>query len=313
MALKNDILALFELNKGEVFSGTELAEKFGVSRNAVWKAINSLKDSGYSIEAVGKKGYKLSADCNLLSVEGIKAFLPSELNGIKLFVYKQTASTNDEAKSFCVNSNSRAVFVAEQQTEGRGRFGRSFYSPPETGLYLSAVFHPNKPIESSALYTAAAAVATARAIENQAGVLPKIKWVNDLYLDNKKICGILTEAITDFETGQVRSMIIGIGINITTDFFPGELDKKAASIGVDVPRCALSASIISELYSLIDGDENFIDEYRKRCFIIGREIEFFDGKKSFNGVAKGIGENCELILKTDSQTKSFSHGEITKF
>ncbi|MCD7742336.1 MAG: biotin--[acetyl-CoA-carboxylase] ligase [Ruminococcus sp.] len=314
MALKNKLLALLEQQRGEALSGTALAEQFGVSRNAVWKAINALRDEGHEIESVGKSGYRLSPNSDLLSSEGIGALLSEDLCDVKIFTFDEVASTNDEAKRFCVADSSRAVFVSDCQTDGRGRYSRCFYSPARTGLYLSAVIHPNMSIEDSSVYTAVAAVATARAIESQTNVSPKIKWVNDLYVDGKKICGILTEAMTDFETGQVRSMVIGIGINVTTESFPDEISDKAASIGVFTSRNELAASIITELYHLTNLSPNdFMEEYRSRCFIIGREIEFSDGKQSYRGRVVGIGDKCELLLDVSGEIRCFTHGEITGF
>lgn len=267
------------------------------------------------IETAGKKGYFLSGESDLLSPEGVASALPEELSDIKILTYREVDSTNDEAKRFCLKDpESRAVCIADRQTAGRGRFGRSFYSPPETGLYLSAVTHPNKSIERSSVYTAAAAVAAAKAISRETGEEPQIKWINDLYLGGKKICGILTEAITDFETGEVRSMITGIGINITTEDFPEELREKAASLGRRVRRTRLAAAVIEELYTLCEKDPSeFMDEYRRRCFLIGKEITFYDGSREIVGRVSAIGDGCELYLDTAEGTRIFTHGEITAF
>lgn len=315
MALKSEILTLLEQRQGEPLSGAMLAERFSVSRNAVWKAVNALKEEGHLIESIGKRGYALSKDSDLISSEGVKGFLPESLADIKILTYKQVESTNDEAKKFCLsNPEERAVCIAEQQTAGRGRFGRSFYSPPETGLYLSTVTHPNKSIERAAVYTAAAAVAAVRAIRRETGVEPQIKWINDLYLGRQKICGILTEAITDFETGEVRSMVTGIGINITTEDFPENIRGKAASLGQRVQRNRLAAAIIGELYALYESEPSeFMDDYRRCCFLIGQEITFSDGRNEYCGKVADIGDGCELLLDSGVETLCFTHGEITEF
>ena len=312
MALKNQILAMLEQSRGEPLSGTALAREFGVSRNAVWKAVNALKAEGHIIGTAGKQGYQLAEDSDELTAEGIRACMIGFEN-IKILTYKQVASTNDEAKKFCVvNSGERAVFIAEKQTAGRGRFGRSFYSP-ESGLYLSAVTHPNRTIERSVVYTAAAAVAAVRAITKVCGAEPKIKWINDLYLDCRKICGILTEAVTDFETGEVRSMITGIGVNLSTENFPDELREKAAGLGRGVRRNQLAAQIICELYQLSELEPSaFMEEYRRDCFLIGREIVFFDGEKELRARVADIGAGCELELDIDGEKRSYIHGEIRK-
>ena len=314
MPLKNDILKLLEKERGKVISGTALAEKFGVSRNAVWKALNALKDEGHLIETVGRKGHMLSEESDRLSEEAIRAALDGKLGEVKLFVCEEVSSTNDEAKKLLIEDpHTRAVVIADRQLRGRGRYGRDFYSPAGTGLYLSAVIHPDKPFVEAVMYTAAAAVAAARAIERTTGINTQIKWINDLYIGERKVCGILTEADTDFETGRVRSMITGIGINVTTADFPSEIKDKAVSLGKKIPRCRLAAELISEFYTLTENESDFMDEYRNRCFIIGREISFSDGRKQYRGRAAGIGDGCELILETDEGTLSFAHGEITDF
>ncbi len=314
MPLKNEILTLMETERGRFFSGAALAEKFGVSRNAVWKAVNALKDEGHLITAVGKKGYMLSEQSDRLSAEAVRAALGKGFDDVKILICDEVDSTNNAAKRLLAEENlSRAVIIADRQLNGRGHSGREFYSPAGTGLYLSAVLRPDKPFHEAVMYTAAAAVAAARAIERTAGVSTQIKWINDLYLGGRKVCGILTEADTDFETGRVRSMVIGIGINVTTVSFPDEMADKAASLGINVPRCRLAAAVIAELYGIIDNQSDFMDEYRRRCFIIGREIGFSDGSRSFRGTVAGIGEGCELILDTDEGRFIFPHGEITDF
>ncbi|MCR5123096.1 MAG: biotin--[acetyl-CoA-carboxylase] ligase [Ruminococcus sp.] len=314
MPLKNDILTLMETQRGRLFSGTVLAERFGVSRNAVWKAVNALKDEGHLITAVGKKGYMLSEENDRLSAEAVRAALGAGFDDVKILICNEVDSTNDAAKRLLTEENvSRAAIIADSQLCGRGRFGREFYSPAGTGLYLSVVLRPDKSFREAVMYTAAAAVAAARAIERTTGVSTQIKWINDLYLGGRKVCGILTEADTDFETGRVRSMVIGIGINVTTVSFPEEMADKAASIGRNVPRCRLAAEIIGGLYRIIDNEFDFLDEYRERCFLYGREIGFSDGSRSFRGTVAGIGDGCELILDTDLGRFSFAHGEITDF
>lgn len=326
MALKNELLALLEENQGKTLSGAELAEKFDVSRNAVWKAVNALRDEGHDVESVGKKGYRLNYGSDLISEEGISVFLSGraaemyDKDILDIHILGKTSSTNDEAKKICaLCPDINSVCIAEQQTAGRGRFGRSFYSPAYTGLYLSAVTHPDKSLENSLIYTAAAAVAAIRAIENITSVKPKIKWINDLYIPDqdgeyRKIGGILTEAVSDFETGKVQSLISGVGINVTTEKFPEELSEKACSLGRCIRRNRLAAELISQLYELYScAPSEFMQEYRDNCFLIGREIVFFDGKCEYVGKVIEIGDSCELILQTSDGVRSFRHGEIKSF
>lgn len=315
MALKNDILSLMESEHGEVLSGSMLAERFGVSRNAVWKAVNALKEEGHSVETVGRKGYRLTDGSDILSEEGIRSFLPEKLRSSRLAVAKEVGSTNDEAKKLSMDYPSEpAVFVADSQLSGRGRFGRKFYSPAKTGLYLSIVFYPHEQLNRAVVYTAMAAVAAARAAEKVCGIRPQIKWINDLYIGERKVAGILTEAETDFETGEVRRMIVGIGVNITTEDFPDSIREKAASLGVKVRRNQLAAEMISEFFSIAEEKpDGFMDEYRSGCFLIGREILFYDGSREYRGTVVSIGDACELVLDTPDGRQTFSHGEILRF
>ncbi len=315
MALKNDILLLMEQSRSEVFSGSYLAERFGVSRNAVWKAVNLLKDEGHSIETVGRKGYRLTGDSDLLSEEGIRGFLNEELHGIRLFVEKEVGSTNEEAKRRSISfPGENFVLVSDRQLSGKGRMGRSFYSPAGTGLYLSCVIYPHQQMKRAVIYTAMAAVAAVRAVSSVCGVHPKIKWINDLYIDGRKTAGILTEAETDLETGEAHRLTVGIGLNITTCVFPEELKDKVTSIGVQVQRNRLAASIISEFYTLAaEKPASFMEEYRRDCFLIGREITFSDGEREYAGKVAGVGDGCELILDTEGERKYFTHGEILSF
>lgn len=317
MALKNDILSLMEQNRTKIFSGRELSEHFDVSRNAVWKAVNTLKEEGHTIESVGRKGYRFSKDSNVLSEEGVRVSLIESLHDIRLFVAKEVGSTNEEAKHMAAQyPNEPLMFISDKQYSGRGRMGRSFYSPAETGLYMSCVFYPKprEPFSKAVIYTAMAAVAVVRAINSVCTVRPKIKWINDLYIDERKVAGILTEAETDLETGETHRLTVGIGINITTADFPLEIRGKAASLGVNVVRNRLAANIINEFYTLAaEKPDDLMEEYRRDCFIIGRDVTFSDGLQLFKGKVAGVGDNCELILDVDREKLTFSHGEILVF
>ena len=208
MSVKSEILHILESNKGENISGQELADLLGVSRTAVWKAINLLKDEGYPIESVQNKGYSLSTSSDFLSSEGIRLYLNEEFRDIPLAVYKTIESTNTEAKLLAVqNADHGTIIVSEEQTKGRGRFGRDFFSPSESGIYMSIILKPKLNIENSVLVTTATAVAVCEAIDKFTDQEPQIKWVNDIFIGDKKVCGILTEAVTNFESGMMDSRI----------------------------------------------------------------------------------------------------------
>ncbi|MGM9637757.1 MAG: biotin--[acetyl-CoA-carboxylase] ligase [Eubacteriales bacterium] len=311
MALKNDILALLEENRGADLSGQALAEHFGVSRNAVWKAISALKQEGYEIEAAQNRGYRLATACDRLSAESVRARLH---HGIDLYVFDTIDSTNNEAKRMVSSGYSGcALVVAGEQTGGRGRLGRAFYSPADTGIYLSLILQPGDNISKVMRITAAAALAVCMAIEELSGLHPMIKWVNDVYLGDRKICGILSEAVTDIESGTVQSVVVGIGINITTSDFPDDISGRAASIGMAISRPLLAATVCDRLLDLWEmlSAPSLMEDYRSRSLVIGKEIDFYLGSEKHVGKAVGIDDDGGLLVECDGRTQVLSTGEIS--
>lgn len=309
MSLKNDVL--YELIiKNDYISGEELAEKFGKSRAAVWKAIKALQKEGCVIEAVTNKGYLLCDDGNILNEAVIKARLKSR---VEVEYYEEIDSTNNQAKRLINEGRNENLLVcAGMQTAGRGRQGKSFYSPEGSGIYMSLVIHPESSLQNAVTATTAAAVAVCRAIESLTDIKPQIKWVNDVYVDEKKICGILTEAVTDFESGTVSSVIIGIGINITTADFPKDVEN-AGALNINISRSRLIAKVADELMQIALGDYNaFIDYYRTHSMIIGRQITFFEKGTATTATALEIDETGGLVVKTEhGEIRTLRSGEIT--
>ena len=313
MAVKQELLKLLESSKGIYLSGEKIAESLGVSRAAVWKAINSLKSEGYEIESVTSRGYMLSAESDMLSEEGIKLHLKHE---IPLHYYHETDSTNKRCIALALEDAAHGTCaVADKQTAGRGRLGRSFYSPSSTGIYLSLVLHPAFDISKAVLITVAASVAVARAIEKVCKVTPEIKWVNDIYIDGKKVCGILTEAVTDFESGQIKAVVPGIGINCSTTEFPEEIRDVAGCIPGSFSRNELAAAVIDELLDIADNIEEreFIEYYRSHSLIIGKDINILKaGKEPVPAHAEGIDENGGLIVSyADGSGETITTGEVS--
>ncbi|MCR5785450.1 MAG: biotin--[acetyl-CoA-carboxylase] ligase [Eubacterium sp.] len=314
MSAKEEVLKTLEENRGEYFSGQQLADSIGVSRNAVWKAVNYLKEEGYEIESVTNKGYCLKENTDILSAEGILCYAsPSEIH-----VYKEIDSTNEEAKRLITKGAPHGtLIVANRQTAGKGRRGRAFFSPADTGIYLSVVLKPDLELTESVLITTAASVAVSKAIENVYGIRCGIKWVNDVYYNEHKICGILTEATADFETGDMQSLIVGIGVNITTKEFPDEVDKVAgALLSQENPglRCRLCAEIYSELMKMAESLPNnaFMEEYKKRSIVIGKYIRYTKKDGWLTGKAVGIDDNGGLIVDSDTEGRIvLSSGEIS--
>lgn len=319
MSVKNEVLHILEQNKGEIVSGQELAEKIGVSRTAIWKSINSLKEEGYSILGVSNKGYLLSPSSDVLSSEGIKPFLKNEYKDIPITVFKTIGSTNTEAKLLAMkNATHGTVILSEEQTQGRGRMGRNFYSPADSGIYLSIILKPQLNIADSVLITTATAVAVCLAIDKFTPKEPKIKWVNDIYIDDKKVCGILTEAVTDIESGIINSVIVGIGLNVKTEIFPSEISEIAGSIfnsnDRDFIRNQLSAEIVNNVLDMcVDlKDRSFLEIYKNRSMIIGERIRYLKNNQWFEGYAQDIDELGGLVVFHEDGHKEVLHsGEIS--
>lgn len=320
MSIKNEILHILESNKGKNVSGQEIADMLNVSRTTVWKAINSLKDEGYQIEATSNKGYSLSTSSDVLSSEGIRLFLNEEFKNIPITVYKTIESTNSQAKLLAVqNAQHGTTIISEEQTMGRGRFGRSFFSPSDSGIYMSIILRPKLNIENSVLITTAAAVAVCEAIEKFVSYIPKIKWVNDIFIGNKKVCGILTEAVTNFESGMMDSVVLGIGINVKTknEDFPMELQNTAGSIleeNNNFIRNQLSAEIINNILEISKNLENksFMSAYKERSMILGEHILYNKNNNWYEGYALDIDNSGGLIVYTaDGKKITLNSGEVS--
>lgn len=316
MSLKNDLLFALESNRYADLSGQMLADQLGVSRNAIWKAINSLKQDGYEILSGTNKGYRLADGSDLLSAEGIRQSLSGAARKLAVSFFKEIDSTNDEAKRMLANGlKESALIVAESQSQGHGRNGRSFYSPSRTGIYMTVILHPEASLADAVSITTVAAVAVARAIERLTAQKPLIKWVNDIYLGGKKICGILTEAVTDFESGTVHSVIVGIGVNIRTVDFPQPIRDFAASLEpVDVTRNRIAAEIANQLLLLTQSlsDKSYLDDYRAHSMVIGKKINCYQGNSVFPATAIGIDDDGGLIIQHEDGSKQVLHsGEIS--
>ncbi len=252
---------------------------------------------------------------NRLNAEQIKKHLP-HIEDVLITVFDSIDSTNSEAKRVLKNGLAQdAIFVSHHQTQGRGRSGKSFFSPEDSGLYFSIVLHPETKIENAVLITVAAAVATREVIAEQTKKDPKIKWVNDIFIDDKKVCGILAEAVSDFEKGIIKSAVIGIGINVTTTDFPSELKGIASSLGRDINRGETVASIYKRLKSIcetISDDTSFVDEYRKHSFVIGKTVSFTLNGVSYSAKAVDISDRGELVVRTDDGEQfSLNSGEVS--
>ncbi|MCR4841983.1 MAG: biotin--[acetyl-CoA-carboxylase] ligase [Eubacterium sp.] len=315
MNTKEALLRTLEENKGEYISGESLASRLSVSRNAVWKAARALREDGYDIESVSRKGYRLVESTDILSAPGIEAFT----SPISLEVFDSIDSTNEELKRKALSGAPHgALVVANQQTAGKGRRGRPFYSPSDTGLYMSVLLRLDLDFSESVLITTASSVAVARAIEKVCGVSTGIKWVNDIYMNGRKVCGILSEAVTDIESGSIDSIVVGIGVNVSTGDFPGDFSERASSIFGDgrthSVRNRLAAAIYDELMEVANAlpDKEFLEEYRRRSVVLGKRIRYSKGNDFLEGEAVDIDAGGGLVVESDTEGRiTLSTGEIT--
>lgn len=321
MSTKKQLLTILEQQKGQTISGQELADCLDVSRTSIWKAISTLRKEGYLIEATTNKGYRLSTESDLLSSEAIRPLLIPELRNQPFYVSKAIESTNQEAKRIAIEHPSYpSVILSEEQIKGKGRLGRFFYSPAKTGIYMTLILRPDLTTTDATLITTAAAVAVCLAIEKITEKKPKIKWVNDIYLDDYKIAGILTEAVTNFENGTIDTILLGIGLNFKTPTagFPIELESIAGSLFSEdqtkTTRNHLIAEIMNQFHHIYQDIEKrtFLEDYKKRCFVFGKTIHFKQGKQEFQAIPMDIDQQGGLIVRMeDGQQRTLSYGEIT--
>ena len=362
MSTKSTILQILSSSKGgAAVSGEELAQQCGVSRAAVWKAVNALREEGFEITGTTNGGYVLDSS-DVLTTEAVSSAFNAvfpQFSGARIEAFKEIDSTNIQAKRWLSECGSlrnadgeltpagknysNAVIVAEKQTAGRGRSGRTFVSPARTGIYLTVIYAPKGGITDPAKITAFSAVAVCRAIKKLYDIQPSIKWINDIFYKGKKICGILTEGTTNFETGIIEAAVIGIGVNIedNAEAFGGELSKvaggllggtaareggtgtKAGCTGTSnatlhsVTRAQLAAQIAGEtLQVLSEPADQVIAEYKALSFIIGREVEVHTLIDSTQGIYKAtavdIDQNAALVVQLpDGSRRSLISGEVS--
>lgn len=317
MKTTEKVLKLLEGNTTHL-SGQQLADTLHVSRTAIWKAIKTLQEDGNEIESKPHVGYLL-LDPPMLSETFIKRNLTTKVP-LKFELHDNLESTNTRAKELGALPQTKEpqIIISDQQTKGYGRYGRSFSSPKNTGIYLSILLQNEQKNFNAGLLTTATATALCRAIEKKLKIKPGIKWVNDVLWKNKKLSGILTEGITDMETGDLKQIVVGVGINYLTELksFSPELQKRAISLrpavlDKNMSRNAFIAAFLDEFFILYPdfSSASFIQDYRNYCTTLGKNVTITQGKQATMGTAQNITANGELVL---SDGRIFSSGEITK-
>ncbi len=318
--MKTKILTLLK-ESDSYLSGQELCNKFNVSRTAIWKAINQLKDEGYIIEAVQNRGYHLIEYPDLITYSEMKSVLTAKWAGAKLYYFDTLDSTNTKAKKLAEEGAPHGTLViANQQSSGKGRRGRTWESPANTGIWMTLVLKPDMNPTNASMMTLVMALAVAKACNEITNVRCSIKWPNDIVLNNKKICGILTEMSAEMDC--INHIVIGVGINANMDEFPDELKEKATSIkmekGAKIKRAQLINKVMmhfEEEYELFMRNEELTLQtatYNDLLVNKGKEVVVLEPSNQYNGIAHGINQKGELLVeKVDGQVIQVYAGEVS--
>ena len=328
MNTKEYILAKLVENYDSYISGELLATDLGVTRAAVWKAMRELASDGIEIDALRNQGYRLTDAARvrgmnlMLGCERISEYLEYKL---PVKVWRTLDSTNNTARELAAKQSEKSdvLLVAAAQTAGKGRMGRSFYSPEGCGLYVTLLVHPECDAAESVKLTSAAAVAAARAIDYLTGRQEsRIKWVNDIYLRGKKVAGILSEGQLSIESGQLEYAVVGVGFNLIAPDggYPEEIRQRAGAIFEDRASMPfdvynrLAAQFANEYYRIYPelNPDAFLDEYRARSFIIGKTVTILRGNESWEAEVAAINEDFSLSVRSsDGNIERLSSGEVS--
>lgn len=321
MSTKDIVLALFEKNKGFFISGERIAEELNISRTAVWKAVKKLQSEGYDIKAVTNRGYCLSTESDVMTERGIASHLNDSCKGLRPEVFVRVDSTNTK----CIEKAQQGepegyVAIAGSQSAGRGRRGKAFFSPADSGIYMSILLRPTGLTENQVLhFTTMAAAAVSEAIEEVSGKKAEIKWVNDIFIDGKKVCGILSEASYGLMSGNLEYVIVGIGVNAyePESGFPSAIADVAGKV-FDAPKEGLKNRLAAEIlnhfmeYYEHLPDTPYSEEYIKRSMVTGRDVTVHRGNERVRAHVLGIDEEFGLKVQyEDGSVEILRSGEIS--
>ncbi|MCM1037867.1 MAG: biotin--[acetyl-CoA-carboxylase] ligase [Roseburia sp.] len=320
---KSDILSMLRQSRDYV-SGEQLCTHFGVSRTAVWKAMNQLKEEGYQIEAVSHKGYRLLESPDVLSANEILSRLSTKWAGKTLYYAPITGSTNIDAKQYAeAGAPHGTTVVANMQTAGKGRRGRRWQSPQGNSIYMSILLKPDFAPDKASMLTLVMALSVAEAITETSGLTSGIKWPNDIVVNQKKVCGILTELNT--ESDYIQYVVIGVGINVNNaspQEFPEEIRQTATSLKIESGSQILRAVLLERVLAHFEKNyDTFVttldlthlkEAYEKRLLNLDAEVKVLDPQGEFTGIARGIDKSGELIIeKEDGQIVGVYAGEVS--
>lgn len=319
--MDDEILQLLRESSSAFLSGEEISHRLKVSRTAVWKRINHLRNLGYEIGASTRSGYRLIQSPDLLTPSEIKPLLKTKWIGKKIHHFHSLDSTNSKAYQLALNGAEEGeVVIAESQEKGRGRLGRQWFSPPFLNLYLSVILRPKIPPHQASLITLMAAVATADAIQKFSGLLPLIKWPNDILLRDRKVAGLLNEIHSEMD--RIHFVILGMGVNLNMDeqMFQKDIRTVATSLknemGEMISRKAFLQSLLLELerwYTIFlrEGSAVILKAWRDRAYIQGKRVKVTSFGESIVGTAIDVDSDGALILETtDGKRKRIVAGDI---
>lgn len=320
--MKTKILTLLREKKDYV-SGQQLCEQFGVSRTAVWKAIGQLRKEGYEIEAVPNRGYRLTeaAQTEIYNKSEIASRIQTRWAGRKVYFYEEIGSTNAEAKRLAeAGAPHGTLVVADMQTAGRGRRGRSWISPADTNIYFTIVLKPEFAPDQASMLTLVAAHAITAAFRDALGLSAGIKWPNDVVIDGRKTCGILTEM--SLEQNDIQYVVIGVGINVRKQEFAPEIADRAIALdevcAEKVDRSRLLAAVMNrfevdyESFLQTCSMERLRDSYNAMLVNRDQEVCVLDPAGEYRGTARGINDRGELIVElSDGSLREVYAGEVS--
>ncbi len=319
--MKQKILLFLKEQQGYV-SGQDISNSLGVSRTAIWKYINALREDGYVIDSLTRKGYRLIYSPDILSKEDIRKYLPENLIKGELEVFQTIDSTNEEAKrAYGRGCADGSLFVSDQQTRGKGRRGRSWISPKGQDVFFSFLLKPqNLPPECASMITLIAALAGVRTVESHTEVPCQIKWPNDIVMNGRKVCGILTEMSADMDC--IHYLVPGIGFNLNRTQFDESIGDIASSVrqesGKEVNRARFVADFTKEfikLYEIFLGEQNLaslMDDYNNHLINVNRQVKIIHKEGEVIRTALGINEWGELLVRDDQgEIEKIFSGEVS--
>lgn len=318
--MKEEILKMLRETDGYI-SGQELCNKFGVSRTAIWKVMKQLKEAGYNIEAQQNKGYHIVSAPDVMDAAELKSIWKPKWVGCEILYFDSIDSTNTKAQELAEKGYpSGTLVVADKQIAGKGRRGRNWESPSGCGIFMTLMLKPDINPNNASMLTLVSALAVAKALADITGKDAKIKWPNDIVIDGRKVCGILTEMSAQFD--YINNIVIGIGINVNNSSFPEEISATASSLrllsgGKKYRRAEIIEKIMEyfeKYYSIFLETEDLsalVDEYDAMLVNMKRQVKVLDPKEPFEGTAMGITKTGELIVDTWESRKLVSSGEVS--